>query len=117
MPGTPIKLTLYDADDQMIKELCRTVVPWGLLKRAIRLSRGIDPDNLKEEDVDAMAGLVLAIFGDKVTLKELDDNADTTDMMTVMTQIVAKAENLMPNPPIPATKPGKQPRVKVSRKR
>lgn len=101
MSGTPITLNLYDAEDNVVKTLIRSTVPWGLLKRALRLTKGMDMDNLTEQNLDDIAGLVVIIFGDKVTIEDLDKGADTSDMITTIMQIVAKAESLMPNPPHP----------------
>jgi hypothetical protein len=101
MSGTPITLNLYDSDDNVIKTLSRSVIPWGILKKAVRLMRKINTDNLSEQDVDEIAGLVVTIFGDKVTIDDLDKGADTSDMVATIMQIVTKAESLMPNPPIP----------------
>jgi len=101
MSGTPITLTLYDADDNVIKTLVRNDVPWGLLKKAVRLMKGIDINNLTEENLDGIAGLVSIVFGDKVTIEELDKFAYTSDMISTITQIMHKTNDLMPNPPIP----------------
>ena len=100
--GTPIKLTIYNADDEPVKELSRLVVPWGILKRAVRMMDKMDVENPTEEDIDAISGLIVQIFGDKVTIEELDNGADMDDMISCLRQIIAKARGLVPNPPPPA---------------
>lgn len=102
MPRAPIQLDLYDADSEVIKSLSRVVVPWGILKKAVRLSKHID--ELNEETVDEMADLVVQIFGEeKVTRQELDEFADVGDMISVIQTIVQRGHSLIPNAP-PAVK-------------
>jgi hypothetical protein len=113
MSGTPIELKLYDADDNVSKTLIRSVVPWGLMKKALRLGNTfnkINPEDMSESDLDELTAFIVAIFGDKVTMEEIEAGADTGDMMAVMNQIVAKAQGLMPSPnPI---SPGKKTRAR-----
>ncbi|MDD5367458.1 MAG: hypothetical protein PHQ40_00370 [Anaerolineaceae bacterium] len=106
MSGTPITITLYDAEDAPIKTFTRSVVPWGILKRAIKMAKqlntdALDPANLDEKILDELAGLVVTIFGDRFTIDDLDKGADVTDMIAVIEQIVNKAGGLVPNPPPP----------------
>jgi hypothetical protein len=106
--GTPVQLTLYNTDDEPVKELSRLVVPWGILKRALRLVKSLDPENLNEDDLDTITALVAEVFGsDKVTIRELDEGADMGDMLSVLNMVVAKAGMAMPvtgNPPMPREK-------------
>lgn len=109
MAQTAIKLTLYDPETSEVrKEFTRTFVPWRLLKSAIRLSKALanlDQNNLTEEDVDAIAGLVVDVFGNQFTVDELNDGADLSEMMAVMQQVVAKAHGATPgNPPRPGAR-------------
>lgn len=106
MSGTPLTLNLYDEDDNILKTLRRADVPWGLLKKALRLMRDLDVNNLTEQNLDDIANLVVVVFGvNKVTIEELDAYAYTSDMISTIAQIVNKAEGLMANPPIPGPKP------------
>ena len=106
--GTPISITLYDAQDQPIKTYTRLIVPWGLLKRAMQLSRQVDLDNLEqdgEEGIDAIAALVVELFGGQFGVMDLEQGADITDMVAVIQMVIAKAAAAMPaNPTLPATK-------------
>lgn len=100
--GTPLVITLYDSETNEEKATyTRTFVPWILLKQAIRLSKKLDLDEMTEETVDELAGLVVAVFGDKFSLQDLNHGADITEMLTVITQIIAKAEAVMPANPTP----------------
>lgn len=106
MPRAPVELVLYDTDNEVVKSLSRIVIPWGLLKKAVRLSKNIDnnTEELSEEVVDEMADLVVQIFGEeKVTRQELDDFADVSDMISVIETIVQRGHGLIPNAP-PAAK-------------
>lgn len=100
MAGTPLEITLYDPETNEIKATyVRTFVPWKLLKRAAALSK-LDMENIDEEEFNELAGVVVATFGDKFTIAELDEGADVSEMITVITQIVAKANagGGQPNP-------------------
>lgn len=102
MAGTPISITLYDADDEVIQTYTRSVVPWGILKRAVKMAKRLNVDmedisNLNEEVIDELAGLVVIIFGDKFSIDDLDKGADISDMVAVIQQIVSKAGGLVPN--------------------
>ena len=45
MLQTPIKLTLYDAQGEVQNEYTCSMIPWGILKKAIALTKGIDQTN------------------------------------------------------------------------
>jgi hypothetical protein len=108
MASTPMKLTIYDPETSEVKrELVQLFVPYKLLKAAIRLTKDFDENNLNEEDLDTIAGLVIEVFGGRVTLEELNDGSDVGEMMTVIHQILAKANGGSANP----TPPGSKPRV------
>lgn len=107
MPGTPIKLTLYDENNEIIGEFSRSFVPWKLLKSAIRMQKTVSEtglENLSTEEVDALAGLVVEVFGNKFSVQDCDNGADISDMYAVITAIVSKASGLTPGNP---TSPGK----------
>ena len=112
-PAAPITLTLYDKDNEQIKNLTRVIVPWGILKKAIGLTKAVDFSDiskLDEADVDAIAGLVVQIFDGQVTLGELDSGADVGDMIAVIESIIARSGALVkenPTFPPPKKKPSK----------
>jgi hypothetical protein len=107
MPKVPIELDLYNSDNEKVKSLSRVVVPWGILKKAVRLGKKIfdvAPEDVSEENLDEMADLVVEIFGEeKVTRQELDKGADVGDMISVIETIVNRGHGLVPNAP-PAAK-------------
>jgi hypothetical protein len=103
MAGTPISITLYGEGDEVLSTHTRMFVPWKLLKAAVMLSKELDVDNLKEADVDALAGLVVEAFGNKFSVEDLNDHADVSDMVSVLNMIVSKASGSLGN----FTRPGK----------
>jgi hypothetical protein len=85
----------------------RSFVPWRLLKKAIRLSKtlsNLSEENLTEEDVDAIASLVVDAFGDHFTVDQLSEGADLAEMMAVMQAIVSRAQGITVNPPPPGSR-------------
>jgi hypothetical protein len=100
MAGAPITITLYDENDEIKGVYTRSIVPWEILKEAIKL-QGIDMNKVTEDDIDNMAGLVVALFGDKFSLEDLNKGSDVTDMMTVIQSVVAKSLKVFPTNPTP----------------
>lgn len=100
--GTPMIIHFYGQDNEVEKQFTRSFVPWKLLKEAVRISKTLDQENLGEKDVDELAGLVVAVFGDQFTVEEVNNQADVAEMVAVLNQIVATAGGGLENP----TKPG-----------
>lgn len=100
--GTPMIIHFYGQDNEVVKQFTRSFVPWKLLKEAVRISKTLDKDNLGEKDIDELAGLVVAVFGDQFTVEEVNNQADVAEMVAVLNQIVATAGGGLENP----TKPG-----------
>jgi len=98
MPPTMMTITLYDKDSEPVKTFNRGFVPWKLLKKAVRLSKSIDVDDLGEESLDELAGLVVETFGNQFTIDDLNEGADISEMITVLQTVISKARNAMGNP-------------------
>ena len=98
MSNTPMVIHLYGEDNEVTKTVTRSFVPWKLLKEAVKIASHLKPDEMGDEDVDALAGLVVAIFGDQFTVEELNNSADISEMIAVLNQIVSKASSGMANP-------------------
>lgn len=97
MTGSAIRITLYDPEtNEVRKEFTRLFVPWKLLKAAIRLSKTLDLNNITEEMMDDLAGLVVEIFGNQFSIADLNDGADVGEMITVLNQVMAKAKEANP---------------------
>ena len=104
MATTPMTIHLYDAEDNQ-REFNRAFVPWKLLKMALRLGKqfyGKGINELTEEDLDALAGLIVEAFGNQFSISDLDEQGDVTEMMAVFQNITARAQGANPNgiPPV-----------------
>lgn len=99
--ATPMTLHVYGSDNEIQKTLTRSFVPWKLLKEAVKIAKHLNPDEMTDEDVDALTGLVVAVFGDQVSVQELNEGADISEMVAVLNQIVAKASGGAANPTLP----------------
>ena len=100
-----LQITLYGEDDEIKDTYTRSFVPWKLLKQAVRISKEMDPANIKEEDIDLLAGLVVEVFGNKFSVADLNDGADVEAMIAVLNTILSKARLNMPgNPTLPPAK-------------
>lgn len=101
--ATPMQITLYDPEtNEEKKTYIRTFVPWKLLKKAAALQDQVDFDNIKPDDLDLIAMLVVDTFGGQFTLEDLDNGADVNEMTAVIQNIVfrAKGMSLNPTPPV-----------------
>ena len=107
MPRACVELELYGTDNEVIKKLSRVVVPWGILKKTLRVQKAIagkEMEAITPEDMDEMAGLVVEIFGeDQVTRDDIDKYADLGDVIAVIAAVGNRARGLVPNAP-PAAK-------------
>lgn len=98
----PIQITLYGPDDEVEQTFSRSMIPWGILKKAIALSRAIgDGQNVTEEHIDLIASFVCEVFGDKFTVEALNEGADVGEMLAVIQGIVARASGLVNANPTP----------------
>jgi hypothetical protein len=95
LPSTPITITLYEADDEIKKTYSRTVVPWGILKKAIALTKSLDTEKVRTEEIDAIAGLVVETFSNQFSIQDLDAGADVNEMISVLQSIVTRASALV----------------------
>lgn len=110
MTGTAITITLYSADNEVKQTYTRTVIPWGILKKAIALTRSLDQEQVGSEDIDAVAALVVEAFGSQFTVQDLDQGADIGEMMSVLQGIVARASALVKVNPTVTPTPSKRSR-------
>lgn len=105
MIGTPIKITLYSSSGEPMQEYSCSLIPWGILKKAIALTKGMDPENIGEQNLDAIAQLVVDVFGKQFSIADLDTGADIGEMMSVLQAVVSRASVLVtpnPTPPVPS---------------
>lgn len=95
MNGTPITITLYGPESEASKEYSRSIIPWGILKKAIALTKSVSKKDVSGEDMDAIANLVVEAFGNQFSVKDLDEGADIGEMLAVLQNIVARAGTLV----------------------
>lgn len=99
--NAPMVVHLYGDDNEVVKTFTRSFVPWKMLKKAVKLSKQVNFEDLKAEDVDQIAGLVVEVFSDQFTLEDLDNGADVGEMLAVIENIVARANGVSLNPTPP----------------
>jgi len=99
---TPLKIRLYNPEGEY-KEFSQMIVPWGVLKVALRVAKNFNEDNPTEEDMDAVAGLIVMAFGERFSIDEINKGAEPGEMITVLNTIMAKANtwNRAANPTPP----------------
>lgn len=106
----PLRLTLYGANDEIKRELTRSIIPWGILERAIDLQEEFEnvqmqdgtPVSISREQVDKLTDFVVFIFDDTVTRDELKRGASIADMLQLYQQIFRMVSQIMPRNPTTA---------------
>ena len=101
LKNAPMVVHLYGEDNEVLKTFSRSFVPWKMLKKAVKLSKEVNFEDLKAEDVDQIAGLVVEVFSDQFSLEDLDNGADVGEMLAVIENIVARANGVSLNPTPP----------------
>lgn len=97
--ATALTIRIYDAEDNYV-EHNRLFLPWGILKVAVRLAKqlnGKSEDELGEEDIDAIAAVIVEVFGGKFSIDELNKGCDVNEVLAVFQNIVARAKSTRPN--------------------
>ncbi len=95
---TPMTLHIYDENSEIKATFVRSFVPWKLLKEAVKIAKNLNPKNMSEENVEELTGLVVAVFGDKFTVDQLNEGADVSEMVAVLQQIVSTANGVHSGP-------------------
>lgn len=95
----PIEVTLHDPKSQGPKTYTRSIVPWGIMKRAMRLVKNANLNDPSESDLDEMTGLVVALFGDQFTAADVENGLDINDMSGILEAIIGRAMNAVPDKP------------------
>lgn len=93
---TPIEITLYGADDEPIKTYSKSVIRWGVLKKATKIANQIreSGDNAFSSDFDAISDFVCLMFDNAFTARQLEDGADVSDIMACFRAVVNRANSL-----------------------
>lgn len=101
-PSTAIKITLYSENDEKKDTYQRLIVPWGMLKRAVRMSKNKKGAEVTEAQIDEISDLLVELFKGSFTREELEAGADVGEIMACFQSIIAKAKGIIPNAPPPA---------------
>lgn len=101
----PIKITIYGENDEPVKECVRRIIPWGLLKKAVKLQKDLSEAKAKgeaEKQMDLINGFVVELFKDQFTADELANGADTGEVIAVFQAVLARANAAVKsNPTLP----------------
>ncbi len=113
--GAPITFTLYDENDEPRESYSRGFVPWGILKAALKL-QSLDKDNLTDEDIDRINSLVVAFYGNKFSVQDLENGASLQETLAVLMAIMSRLEGDLPgfggaNPTLPGRAKVKKPKT------
>ncbi len=115
----PIKITLYDPETQEVKaEYQQRIITFAMLLAAFTLQEALTdiPEKKRrwwwqsyispeKAQIDALLGLVVEVFGNQFTVEELRVGADVSEIMTVLTAIIARSGTIIARnptrPPLP----------------
>ncbi len=97
--AAPLKITLYDDADEAIAEYTCNLIRSRFLRKAIEIQSLQFKEHLSVEEADAVAGLIISIFNNKFTIDQFWDQTVLEEAWAVINSIIARAGNLMGNPP------------------
>ena len=89
---SPIELSLYDENDEVIRTYSKSIVRWGILKQAIKLAKILDESGgFGDSDMDAISAFVCRLFDDQFTVEELENGAEVSEIMSCFRTVVRRA--------------------------
>lgn len=83
-------------EEEIKRELRRSIVPWGILERAIELQDdfdGLENGTITKEQFGKLTDFVIFVFDDKVTKEEINRYASVGDMLNIYMQIMQMVRN------------------------
>lgn len=107
----PLSIKLYGVDNEVKREVTRSIVPWGVLEKAIDLQEQFEtlevnedgtPQKVTREQVQQLTDFVVFIFDDTVTREELKRGASLGDMFALYNQVFKMVGQIMPKNPTTA---------------
>jgi hypothetical protein len=110
----PLRITLYGVDNEIKREVTRSIIPWGVLEHALDIQEqfedvelGTDgmPKKIDRDQIQQLTDFVVFIFDDTVTRDELKRGASLADMFALYQQIFRMVGQIMPKNPTPALSP------------
>jgi len=80
-------------EEEIKRELRRSMVPWGILERAIELQDEFENleeggSNITKDQFNTLTGFVIYVFDDKVTVEELKRWDSVEDMLNIYMQVI-----------------------------
>lgn len=111
MTIAPLSIKLYGVDNEVKREVTRSIVPWGVLEKAIDLQEQFEnvevapdgmPRRVTKEQVQQLTDFVVFIFDDTVTREELKRGASLGDMFALYNQVFQMVGQIMPKNPTTA---------------
>ena len=113
--GTPIILTLYGPNDEVVSTHSRAIITTRFLERAIELSETMMEMGQSREVLVALDQLLVDFFSGQFTLDQIADGGDFSEKMAVLNAILSKAGAVFGPTPANPTKPGMKPRLPKAR--
>jgi len=114
--NAPLSLTLYGIDNEIKRQVTRSIVPWGVLERAIDLHESLSELQLDDQgqpvvtdvqlfksQIADLTDFVVFIFDDAITPEEIKRGASIKDMFALYQQIFAMVGQI--KNPTPALTP------------
>ena len=124
---TPLKLTLYGVDNEIKREVTRSIIPWGILEKALDLQEQFEniefdkdqnPVGVNREQITQLTDFIVFMFDDTVQSEELKRGASLKDMFALYQQIFRMVSDIMPkNPTTALTNKQALTKVRQGRKR
>lgn len=124
---TPLKLTLYGVDNEIKREVTRSIIPWGILEKALDLQEQFEniefdkdqnPVGVNREQITQLTDFIVFMFDDTVQAEELKRGASLKDMFALYQQIFRMVSDIMPkNPTTALTNKQALTKVRQGRKR
>lgn len=108
MNSNLITLNIYDENDEVVRTLNRSFIPWGILEFAIDMQEEFadvevaedgTPMNIGRAQIDRLTEFVVFVFGDAVSPEELKKGASLVDMFAVFRQVFAMVSGIMKENP------------------
>lgn len=124
---TPLKLTLYGVDNEIKREVTRSIIPWGILEKALDLQEQFEniefdkdqnPVGVNRDQITQLTDFIVFMFDDTVPADELKRGASLKDMFALYQQIFRMVSDIMPkNPTTALTNKQALTKVRQGRKR
>ncbi len=107
----PLSIKIYGIDNEIKREVTRSIIPWGILERALDLQAEFEnlefddqgnPIGVNKEQVQMLTDFVVFMFDDAVNADELKRGASLADMFALYQQIFRMVGQVMPKNPTTA---------------